>query len=171
MMRPGAMEGRDMDIRKPQEADGSGPIESPGDLQTEEGRLGGGATDSGPAPGRPVRGVDRTDGRAPSADEEELSMVTDIPGVTLRAAGSGPDRREPAWSWEGDGSRYRLEGHRPSLVIIVGWDRPLATYFLQVWDGAASAGEHEGGGQRVWGGGAGGGRRGGGDPGDAPSPF
>src|SRR3954464_14576253 len=108
------MERRGMDIRKPQEADGGGPIESPGDLRAGEERLGGGDTDSGPAPGRPVRGVDRTDGRAPSAAGADPSLVTEIPGVPLRAAGaagSGPDRREFAWSWEGDGSRYRLEGY------------------------------------------------------------
>ena len=163
-----------MDIRKPQEADGSGPIESPGDLRAGEGRLGGGDTDPGPAPGRPVRGVDRTDGRAPSADEDDLSMVTEIPEVARwadGAGGSGPDRREPAWSWEGDGSRYRLEGHRPSLVIIVGWDRPLATYFLQVWDVPASAEDHEEGELLLWGGTAWGELRGIGDLAHALSPF
>jgi len=32
-------------------------------------------------------------------------------------------------------SRYTIEGNRPALSIVVGWDNPLKTYFAQVWDG------------------------------------
>jgi hypothetical protein len=32
-------------------------------------------------------------------------------------------------------SRYTFTGHRPALSIVVGWDKPLRTYFAQVWEG------------------------------------
>lgn len=32
-------------------------------------------------------------------------------------------------------SRYTFTGNRSHLRIVVGWDRPLQTYFAQVWDG------------------------------------
>jgi len=32
-------------------------------------------------------------------------------------------------------SRYTFTGNKPQLKIVVGWDRPLQTYFAQVWDG------------------------------------
>jgi len=32
-------------------------------------------------------------------------------------------------------SRYTFTGSQPHLRIVVGWDRPLQTYFAQVWDG------------------------------------
>ena len=32
-------------------------------------------------------------------------------------------------------SRYTFSGNQPHLRIVVGWDRPLRTYFAQVWDG------------------------------------
>lgn len=39
-------------------------------------------------------------------------------------------------------SRYTFTGNQPNLCIVVGWDRPLKTYFAQVWDGGgAESGE------------------------------
>lgn len=32
-------------------------------------------------------------------------------------------------------SRYTFTGNQPNLSIVVGWDRPLKSYFAQVWDG------------------------------------
>lgn len=31
-------------------------------------------------------------------------------------------------------SRYELVPHNPRFQVFVGWDRPLQTYFLQVYD-------------------------------------
>ena len=31
-------------------------------------------------------------------------------------------------------SRYEIPGREPHLRLVVGWDRPLRTYFAQVWD-------------------------------------
>lgn len=39
-------------------------------------------------------------------------------------------------------SRYTFRGNRPTLRIIVGWDRPLCTLFAQVWDEADPDSEH-----------------------------
>ncbi|MFO0849921.1 MAG: hypothetical protein U0871_15405 [Gemmataceae bacterium] len=43
-------------------------------------------------------------------------------------------------------SRYTFTGNRPCFRIVVGWDRPLETYFAQVWDG----GELETGDLLLW---------------------
>lgn len=43
-------------------------------------------------------------------------------------------------------SRHEFTGNRPNLQIVVGWDRPLDTYFAQVWDG----GELEEGNLLLW---------------------
>ena len=43
-------------------------------------------------------------------------------------------------------SRYTFTGNRSQLRIVVGWDRPLQTYFAQVWDG----GELEAGNLLLW---------------------
>jgi len=43
-------------------------------------------------------------------------------------------------------SRYEFTGNQPNLRIVVGWDRPLQTYFAQVWDG----GELEPGDLLLW---------------------
>ncbi|QJX01098.1 hypothetical protein [Frigoriglobus tundricola] len=31
-------------------------------------------------------------------------------------------------------SRYELRGREPYTVVVVGWDRPLSSFFAQVWD-------------------------------------
>lgn len=31
-------------------------------------------------------------------------------------------------------SRYEIRGREPYTAIVIGWDRPLSTYFAQVWD-------------------------------------
>ena len=174
MMRPGAMERRAWTPGNHRKLTGAGRSSPPG----TSGRGRGDSAGELPTPG-PPRGV-RCEGwtgrmGGPRRRTRTTSrLVTEIPEVARRAAGaggSGPGRREPAWSWEGDGSRYRLEGHRPSLVIIVGWDRPLATYFLQVWDVPASAEDHEEGELLLWGGTAWGELRGIGDLAHALSPF
>lgn len=42
-------------------------------------------------------------------------------------------------------SRYELRGREPHLSIVVGWDRPLWTFFAQVWDDRRQgAGEENG---------------------------
>lgn len=43
-------------------------------------------------------------------------------------------------------SRYTFPGNRPHRRIVVGWDRPLRSYFAQVWDG----GEYESGDLVLW---------------------
>src|SRR3954453_4869943 len=45
-----------------------------------------------------------------------------------RLPGSGTHREDAM-------SRYTIEGNRPELSIVVGWDNPLKSYFAQVWDG------------------------------------
>src|SRR5919107_581190 len=93
---------------------------------------------------------DGVPGESPGDLREEGSLGGG--GTDCGAGPTGEGRREPEWSWEGDGSRYRLEGRRPSLAIIVGWDRPLATYFVQVWDVPDGAEDHEEGELLLWGG-------------------
>jgi hypothetical protein len=34
-------------------------------------------------------------------------------------------------------SRYELDARKPRYQVFVGWDRPLSTYFLQVYDSQA----------------------------------
>jgi hypothetical protein len=43
-------------------------------------------------------------------------------------------------------SRYNFKGNLPGLNIVVGWDKPLETYFAQVWSGP----EPEKGTLRLW---------------------
>lgn len=43
-------------------------------------------------------------------------------------------------------SRHTFTGDKPNLRIVVGWDRPLRSYFAQVWDG----GELEAGELLLW---------------------
>jgi hypothetical protein len=43
-------------------------------------------------------------------------------------------------------SRYEFTGNKTNLRIVVGWDRPLQTFFAQVWDG----GELEEGNLLLW---------------------
>jgi hypothetical protein len=43
-------------------------------------------------------------------------------------------------------SRHTFTGNRAGIRIVVGWDRPLETYFAQVWDG----GELEEGNLLLW---------------------
>ena len=43
-------------------------------------------------------------------------------------------------------SRYTVGGNRPELSIVVGWDKPLRSYFAQVWDGGSPGT----GGLRLW---------------------
>lgn len=31
-------------------------------------------------------------------------------------------------------TRYELRGREPYVALAVGWDPPLSTYFVQVWD-------------------------------------
>jgi hypothetical protein len=50
---------------------------------------------------------------------------------------------EPAWWDEGFGNRFRLAGRSGSLTVILGWDRPLDTFFAQVWDVPAGADHYE----------------------------
>lgn len=39
------------------------------------------------------------------------------------------------WECEGYGSRFRLQGSADAVTVVLGWDKPLQTYFAQVWDG------------------------------------
>lgn len=41
-------------------------------------------------------------------------------------------------------SRYELRGHEPHIRVVIGWDRPLETYFAQVWDERPDADDGEG---------------------------
>lgn len=61
-------------------------------------------------------------------------------------AGDAP----PHWEYEGQGSRYRVRGKRPSVTVVVGWDRPLHTFFAQVWNVPAGARHHEEGELLLW---------------------
>jgi hypothetical protein len=63
-----------------------------------------------------------------------------------------PEGTETAdtWMWEGVGSRYRLKGFSPSVTVVLGWDAPLSTYFVQVWDVPAGASHHEDGKLLLW---------------------
>ncbi len=87
----------------------------------------------------------------------------DVPELGWRAAGhasrprppgpvpAGPaDGPEAEWVWDGYGSRYRIRGRGPTIQVIVGWDRPLATYFAQVWDVPVAATHHEEGRLLLW---------------------
>lgn len=71
-----------------------------------------------------------------------------VPPESLQPA--APDEPEAEWAWEGYGSRYRVQGRKPSIRVIVGWDRPLATYFAQVWDVPEGATHHEDGQLLLW---------------------
>lgn len=42
-------------------------------------------------------------------------------------------------------SRYEIEGRKPGTKVFVGWDHPLLTYFVQVYDETS---EEEG--PQVW---------------------
>ncbi|MFO0840866.1 MAG: hypothetical protein U0797_00515 [Gemmataceae bacterium] len=63
--------------------------------------------------------------------------------------GNSPET-SPTWEWLGAGSRYRLKGNSPSVTVVLGWDRPLSTYFAQVWDVPERAGHHEEGALLLW---------------------
>jgi hypothetical protein len=60
-----------------------------------------------------------------------------------------PDE-EPEWKYLGVGSRYRVTRRGDSLVTIVGWDRPLSTFFAQVWDVPPGVKNHEAGQLLLW---------------------
>lgn len=41
--------------------------------------------------------------------------------------------------------RYLVRGNHPLIVLVLGWDRPLATFFAQVWLVPATATDYEDG--------------------------
>lgn len=57
---------------------------------------------------------------------------------------------DPDWKYLGIGSRYRITRPGESLVTIVGWDRPLDTFFAQVWDVPEGVTFHEHGQLMFW---------------------
>lgn len=64
--------------------------------------------------------------------------------------GGSPAETPGNWEREGAGSRYRLQGYSPSVKVVLGWDRPLSTYFAQVWEVPEGAGHHEEGTLLLW---------------------
>lgn len=40
-------------------------------------------------------------------------------------------------------SRYKLPGREPRYHLVIGWDRPLYTFFAQVWDRPCPMGDME----------------------------
>jgi hypothetical protein len=40
---------------------------------------------------------------------------------------------------EGTMSRYAFQGNEPHYTILLGWDRPLETFYAQVWDNRTSS--------------------------------
>lgn len=49
------------------------------------------------------------------------------------------------WTYGGYGSRYHLAGLRPKEQVIVGWDRPLGTFYAQVWAPGEKGQQDDGG--------------------------
>lgn len=47
-------------------------------------------------------------------------------------------------------SRYEIEGRQPGTKVFVGWDHPLLTYFVQVYDEPSEQEGPEQEGPRVW---------------------
>ena len=56
---------------------------------------------------------------------------------------------EATWVPEG-GTRYRVQGRKLSVQVIVGWDRPMSTFFAQVWDVPEASSHHEEGNLLLW---------------------
>lgn len=85
-----------------------------------------------------------------------------MPEMTWRvagiAAGSPPPESklpraegEPKATWVQEGpNRYMVRGRKPSVRVVVGWDRPMSTYFAQVWDVPEGASHHEEGNLLLW---------------------
>lgn len=46
--------------------------------------------------------------------------------------------------------RYLVRGNHPLIVLVLGWDPPLATYFAQVWLVPTSATDYEDGELVLW---------------------
>jgi hypothetical protein len=95
--------------------------------------------------------------------EEYATSWSIMPEVGWRAAGIAakspppeselprPDvEPEAMWAREGHSTRYRVLGRKPSVRVIVGWDRPMSTFFAQVWDVPESARHHEEGKLLLW---------------------
>jgi len=56
---------------------------------------------------------------------------------------------EATWVQEND-TRFRLKGRKPSVTVIVGWDRPMTTFFAQVWDAPGEDSHYEDGNLLLW---------------------
>lgn len=94
--------------------------------------------------------------------EEYAASAAVMPEMGWRAAGIAgkalpPESRLPrpglepeaAWVQRG-GARYEVRGRKPSVLVIVGWDRPMSTFFAQVWDVPDGATHHEQGKLLLW---------------------
>lgn len=66
------------------------------------------------------------------------------------AAEPAPSSTPPRWEYLGVGSRYKVQGRKPSVTVIVGWDRPLHTFYAQVWDVPEGVKHHERGELVLW---------------------
>lgn len=81
-----------------------------------------------------MNGTDLTPG-----DYVEARASSEGRGWDVLKAGGGEVAR--TWTYEGHGSRYRMPGTRPGTAAAVGCDRPLRSFYAQVWDAPPGADE------------------------------
>lgn len=77
-----------------------------------------------------------------------LGIAANTPPPETSPATPGTEG-EPTWVHEG-ASRYRLRGREPSVCVIVGWDRPMSTFFAQVWEVPEGGTRYEDGELLLW---------------------
>lgn len=97
----------------------------------------------------PEQYVAARDERPDAGWDAARTYQSDEPPLT-RSASPTDVTGECEWRYLGDGSRYGGTKPGDPVVVIVGWDRPLDTFFAQVWDVPPHASDHEDGRLLLW---------------------